>query len=60
MHPPPPPLNKEGMNNLWKGVSAIKSSEKSEGAKAAFNMKIEKFNAINLEAKVKKLAKDEE
>tara|TARA_B110000285_G_C14989017_1_gene545315 strand:- start:835 stop:960 length:126 start_codon:yes stop_codon:yes gene_type:complete len=28
--------------------------------RAAFEMKIEKFNTINLEAKVNKLAKDEE
>jgi hypothetical protein len=28
--------------------------------RAAFQMKIEKFNTVNLEAKVNKLAKDEE
>ena len=58
--PPPPPLNKEGMNYLMQGVSTLKTRVQTEGMKANFQMKIEKFNAINLEARNHKLMKEEQ
>jgi len=55
-----PAFKADNANVLWKGCSTAHKEYQTEAMKTNFVMKVERFQAMNMQAKINKILKDEE
>lgn len=55
-----PAFNMDHANVLWKGCSTAHKEYQTEAMKTNFVLKTERFQALNMQAKINKILKDEE